>query len=500
LPWAGRALLAFAAGALWAFSFGREPLVLAPWLALAPLMMLLAGPRPGFLGWFHGLGFWIVGMSWMPATLSTFGSLPAWLATLALALVAAYLGLFHAFFARLAAVFWKRGGPLAFAALPALWVVFEFLRGRGPMGFSWNLAGYAAAGFPGALEATAWIGTLGVSAIVVLVNVAVARSIVTRDWAPVAWTSLAVLAFFAIAGRAGEAAAERGPQRSVAVLQPNIANMTTWDPAVADLNYQRVLELSRDACAPGELLVWPESAAWPYSFEPGSRLARDVRRLVASGCTLLFNSPVQEGERYFNAALLESPAAPTAAGAPAGEGSRYDKQRLVPFGEYVPLGRWLPFLERIARAAGDFSPGGRKGNLVWNGESLGTAICFEVTFPEDVAAKVADGAGILVTVTNDAWYGDTWAPWQHLRAAQFRAAENRRPLLRAAITGVSAVIGPRGELRQTLGVNEVGLLRASIVPGEDLTLYTRTPYAVPGIAFAIAIAAFAILRRPTPSV
>ncbi len=492
-PWAARALLAFSAGALWAFCFGREPLVLAPWLALAPLMLMLAGPRPGLLGWFHGLGFWIVGMSWIPATLSTFGSLPSWLAALALVLVAAYLGLFHALFARLGAVFWKRSGPLAFAVLPALWVACEFLRGRGPMGFSWNLAGYSAAGLPGALEATAWIGALGVSAVVVLVNVAVARSIATRAWAPVVWTSLAVLAVFAIAGRVAEATIERGPQRSVALLQPNIANMTTWDPTVADLNYQRVFELSRAACVPGQLLVWPESAAWPYSFEPGKRLQRDVRRLVASGCTLLFNSPVQEGDRYFNAALLESPSAEIGAAGAGGEGRRYHKQRLVPFGEYVPLGRWLPFLERIARAAGDFSPGGRKGNLSWNGESLGTAICFEVTFPEDVAGKVARGAGILVTVTNDAWYGDTWAPWQHLRAAQFRAAENRRPLLRAAITGVSAVIGPRGELRQTLGVNEEGVLRASIVPGDGLTLYTRTPYAVPGIAFAIV--AFAILRR-----
>jgi apolipoprotein N-acyltransferase len=270
--------------------------------------------------------------------------------------------------------------------------------------------------------------------------------------------------------------------------------MAAWDPELAERNYQRVLELSAAACMPGELLVWPESAAWPYSFEPGERLARDVRRLVGSGCSVLLNSPVREGERYFNAALLET------AGEAAGEVRRYDKQRLVPFGEYVPLGRWLPFLKRIARAAGDFSPGGRGANLEWQGAVLGTAICFEVTFPEDVARKVAGGAGILVTMTNDAWYGDTWAPWQHLRAAQFRAAENRRPLLRAAITGVSAIVDRRGELRQTLGVNEEGVLRDRIAPGAGLTFYTRFPYAVPGIALVIAVfAIFAHWKRRAPS-
>ncbi|MCP4203831.1 MAG: apolipoprotein N-acyltransferase [bacterium] len=486
-PWAPRALLAFAAGALWAFCFGREPLLIAPWLALVPLLLLLAGPRPGLIGWFHGLGFWIVGISWIPATLHTFGSLPAWLAMVALLLVAAYLGLFHALFARLSAALWKRSGALALVALPAIWVVCEFLRGRGPAGFSWNLAGYSAAGLPGALETSAWIGALGVSALVVVVNVAFARAIVTRSWTPAAWTVLAVLALVAVSGRQGEALVASGPVRAVVLVQPNIPNMTSWDAGLAERNYRSVFERSRDACAPGELLIWPESAAWPYSFKPGSRLERDVAELVAAGCSLLFNSPFQDGERYYNAVLLES-----AGGSPK-ETGRYDKQRLVPFGEYVPLGRWLPFLERIARAAGDFSPGGRKGNLKWRGESLGTAICFEVTFPEDVAGKVARGASLLVTVTNDAWYGDTWAPWQHLRAAQFRAAENRRPLLRAAITGVSAVIGSRGELRQILGVNQEGVLRASVVGGESLSLYSRAPFAVP--LLALGIGTFAILHR-----
>lgn len=496
-------MLAFSAGGLWAFCFGREPLLLAPWLGLVPLFVLVSplrpdsssGPgerlRPGLIGWFHGLGFWVVGTSWIPATLRTFGGLPWWLAVGTLVLMAAYLGLFHACFAWLGASYWRKSGWLAWVAPPALWVALEVLRSHLLTGFPWNLAGYSAAGTPGALESAAWLGPYGLSAVVVFANVAVARSLLTRSWTPALWTCLSLLAFFAVAGRVAEGQEESGATRSITLMQPNIPNQTAWDPEQAEADYRRVFDLSRAACSPDELLVWPESAAWPYSYVPGSRLHRDVAELVSGGCTLLFNSPVKEGEGFYNAAFLASAESskPPPSERPT---TRYDKQHLVPFGEYVPLGRWLPFLESVARAAGDFSVGPRSGNLDWFGESLGAAICFEVTFPGEVARKVDRGASILVTMTNDAWYGDTWAPWQHLRAAQFRAAENRRPLVRAAITGVSAVISSRGALSQTLGVNQQGTLRSPVVGGTARTLYTRAPQLVPLLAFSLA--AFAIFR------
>lgn len=491
---AWRFLLAFGAGALWAFCFGREPLLVAPWVALAPLFLLWSGPRPGWLGWCHGLGFWVVGISWIPATLRTFGGLPWWLAGGALLLLGAYLALYHALFAALAARWWESESWMLWAAIPGFWVVLEVARAHVASGFPWNLAAYSAAGLPGALESTAWVGSYGLSGAVVLVNVAVARSISRRSWKPAAWVVLGLLVVTAVAGRVAEEHDGENGTRSVALLQPNIPNQTEWTSVQAEVDYSRVFDMSRSACRPDVLLVWPESAAWPYSYRPGSRLFRDVQALVdRGGCTVLLNSPVKETidgeERYLNAAFLARGRSEAAAG---DSGARYDKQHLVPFGEYVPLGRWLPFLESIARAAGDFVPGPRAGNLEWAGEALGAAICFEVTFPGEVATKVAGGASILVTVTNDAWYGDTWAPWQHLRAAQFRAAENRRPLLRAAITGVSAVIDPSGRLVETLGVDEQGILRASVAGGSGRTLYNRAPAAIPTLAFLLA--GFAILR------
>jgi apolipoprotein N-acyltransferase len=169
---------------------------------------------------------------------------------------------------------------------------------------------------------------------------------------------------------------------------------------------------------------------------------------------------------------------------------RYDKRHLVPFGEYVP--RWLPLPGPVARLVGDFVAGRGAQLVPWGTEKLGVAICYEIVFPGEVATLVRAGATALVTITNDAWYGDTAAPWQHLRAARFRAAENRRPLLRAAITGVSAAVGPDGSVERQLGVGERGVIATQLAGRADRTLYSRAPWAVP---LACALATAGLLAR-----
>ena len=150
----------------------------------------------------------------------------------------------------------------------------------------------------------------------------------------------------------------------------------------------------------------------------------------------------------------------------------------MPFGEYVPLQQALPFVDALARNAGSFSAGERT-RCSLGAATLGLAICFEVIFPGEVAALAREGATALVTITNDAWYGDTAAPWQHLRAARFRAAENHRAVLRAALTGVSAWIAPDGGVAATLGVGEQGILRGDLAPRRELTPFARAPWPVP---------------------
>ncbi|MEO1369905.1 MAG: apolipoprotein N-acyltransferase, partial [Acidobacteriota bacterium] len=216
-------------------------------------------------------------------------------------------------------------------------------------------------------------------------------------------------------------------------------------------------------------------------------LQDDIARLVERGCPVILGSVVKSPDGYLNASILVGP---------DGVGEPYAKRRLVPFGEYVPLGDVVPFIGSLARQAGDFKAGEKPTLLHWGGEKLGMAICYEVVFASPVAEHVRAGATILTTITNDAWYGDSSAPYQHLRAAQFRSAENHRPMLRSALTGITAMIDAEGRVVESLGVSTErrapGTIRARVAGRSELTVYTRAPWLVPALCWGLSI--FAIIR------
>jgi len=485
----GPALLALAGGAVWALCFARQPLNVVSWVALVPLLLFLGQPRAWLLGFLHGLAFWLVAVPWIAPTLEIYGQLPPWLAALAVVGVGVYQGSYTALFAFLAKPVWQAGGALALIGPPALWVAVEWLRAHFLGGFPWNLAANAWVDLPGALPVAAWIGCYGVSLLLLLTNNGIARAVAMRRWQPAALTAGPVIALLAL-GLWSSAPTVPGRDTDtvqVRVLQPNIQNLVEWDRQQAESNYRRLLELSERACdAPGVLLVWPESAAWPYSWGRDAGLRADVGRLARKGCSVLLNSVLESAEGDTNSALLVTTSA---------DAERYDKRRLVPFGEFVPMANWLPFMNSLARNAGDFAAGRSPALLSWQKQEVGTAICFEIIFPGGVAEQVRHGATLLVTITNDAWYGNTWAPWQHFRAARFRAAENRRTVLRAAITGVSAIIGPDGSVQQQLGVGEEGLLEAAVAGRSDLTPFTRTPWLVPLLCCLVGGFAIFVARK-----
>ena len=483
------ALLALAGGAAWALCFARQPLNVVSWVALVPLLLLLGHQRAWLLGFLHGLAFWLVSVPWIAPTLETYGQLPPWLAVLAVVGVGIYQGSYTALFALLARPVWQRGGIVALFGPPALWVAVEWLRAHLLGGFPWNLAANAWVDLPGALPLAAWIGCYGVSLLLLMVNNGVARSVAVRRWQPAGATVGPVIVLLVLGLWSSARIGPGGDIDAVLVrvLQPNIQNLVEWDREQVENNYRGLLELSEQACdAPGVLLVWPESAAWPYSWARDAGLRADVGRLARKGCSVLLNSVLESAEGDTNSALLVTTSA---------EAERYDKRRLVPFGEFVPMAEWMPFLDSLARNAGDFAAGRSPALLSWQEQEVGTAICFEIIFPGAVAEQVRHGATLLVTITNDAWYGDTWAPWQHYRAARFRAAENRRTVLRAAITGVSAIIGPDGSVQQQLGVGEEGFLEAPVVGRRDLTLFTRAPWMVPLLCCLVGGFAIFVARR-----
>lgn len=487
-----RWLLALGGGVAWGLCFGPRAWVVAPWIALIPLLLMLGQRRPAILGWFYGLAFWLTSISWIMPTLQNHGQLPWWLAAVSLLALCSYLALFTGLFAAVGAPLWRRGGFLALIGLPALWVVTEWLREVLFTGFPWNLGAYAWIEVPGALPLTAWVGPHGVAYLLVLCNVALGISLVSRRWRlglATVGVSLVTLALAARWATPGETGRENTDPIAVRVLQPNIGILSEWDEALLEAQYARIFDFSRRACdLPGALLIWPESAAWPYSYSRDERLRRDLGRLAAEGCAILVNTSMEGDGGIYNSVLLVDE---------DGMFDRYDKRHLVPYGEYVPMASWLPFLQKLARNAGAFLAGGKSELLEWDGQRLAPAICFEITFPAEVAGQVRRGGTILVTVTNDAWYGDSWAPWQHFRAARFRAAENRRYLLRAAITGISAIVGPDGEVQEQLGVGEEGVIPGNVPGRTVLSPFSRAPWLVPTICLVISASAIFLGRKGT---
>ena len=467
----------------WGACHAGRPLPGLAVFALVPLFLLLGSRRPAWWGWLHGVSTWCVAVWWIVPTITTYGRLDGWIGGLALLLLASILALYDAAFAGLGARLWRNGSPLALAALPALWIALEWGRGRILSGFPWNLAAHAWIELPGALPLASWIGAFGVSGLVLLPSLGLARAWVARRWEPAAIALLIPLFALPLAARhALPPDAETAPV-SIAIVQPDTPNRPLFDPRANLEDYRRLLALSEPVCRPGRLLVWPESATWPRDWQDDPGLRSDVSALAAKGCSVLLNSPFEVGEDVFNSVLLvggrDTPV-------PL---QRADKRHLVPFGEYVPFRRALPFLGKIARTVGDFRAAEEIRLLEWRDERLGVAVCYEVVFPGEVAALVRAGATLLVTVTNDAWYGDTAAPRQHLRAARFRAAENRRWLLRAAVTGISAVVRPDGSVAARLGVGERGSMPVPVFGRDDRSPYSRAPWLVPLLALLGATAA-----------
>jgi apolipoprotein N-acyltransferase len=508
-------ILAVVAGAAWGLCHGARSFAWAPWLALAPLFLMVAvGRRPFRVGFAHGLGAWAIALAWIVPTLTDFGGLSLPLALVALLLLAAYSAVYHGLFAMAVARLWRsRSAPgssfakrsarlsavTAILGSGAFWVLLELVRAWMISGFPWNLAAYAVVDTPGALAVAPWVGAYGVSFVVVSANAALAWGIVTRSWKVPAVGLALVAALLAAGARFGgaESSAVRTPAVPVRAVQPNIRNLKAGEPWVAHealAQYRELIEVSRQACdRPGALIVWPESAAFPFAFDRDEMLRADLASITALGCDVVLNSPRAEGDLYYNSGYLIS----------AGRAPEFtDKRHLVPFGEYVPLRAAFPWLGKVARMSSDFSPATGIHLLdLERGDGsdpvvarLGMAICFEIIFPHEVAALSRAGATHLVTVTNDAWYGDTAAPWQHERAARFRAAENRRPVIRAAITGVSVLVDERGREIARLGPFEKGVLSADLAGRRDLSPYARWPWLTPIACAIVWLLAWGIAR------
>ncbi|HSN15761.1 MAG TPA: apolipoprotein N-acyltransferase [Anaeromyxobacteraceae bacterium] len=468
----------------------RGWLEVAAWVALVPLLFALdraeRARRAFALGFVAGLAYFFAAVHWVSHAMTSFGGLPLWLSVFALTLLVAYMA---AHWGGAFAVSWwlrrRLGWPL-WAQLPFVWAAFELLRNYSLSGFPWGNLGYTQARTLPIAQLAAVTGVYGIAALVVFVNGAVAEALSAVRAGPASLRTLArplgpaigLLLVVVVAGHARLASIRSeiaaAPRLKVGIVQPNI------DQSVKNAARDHVAEIlgrlvppTEEADAAGaELVVWPE-AAYPMYLPPelrsldapGSGLQRLSRTHVLVGATTLERGvPDEDGRprrRVTNSAFLLSPRLDVL--------GRHAKVHLVPFGEYVPMARFLGFLHQIVPTFAPVSPGeGSAPLVVARGAGplrLGPLICFDAIFPELARGFARSGADLLVNPTNDAWYGYSSGPYQFLAMVRLRAVETGRTVLRPAWAGVSAMLLPSGEVAP--GAIDVGPVDPELGPGPD---------------------------------
>ena len=290
------------------------------------------------------------------------------------------------------------------------------------------------------------------------------------------------------------------PSLRVGLIQPNVAQDRKWNQALAGQLFQRHLRLTEQVAAQGaDLAVWPESSV-PYSFDKGVQIRDRLHALAREGDLAVLvgtnRAAPAEGNPTggdYNSLVLYTPE--------AGPGGAYDKVHLVPYGEYVPLARWLPFIKPLTAAVGNFVPGTDYHVIPFAPGGLGGLVCYESIFPQASRRLAGNGAALLVNGTNDAWFAGSAAPLQHLRHARVRAVETRRYLVRAANTGISGIIDPAGRVRRRTRWDEETVLVGTVTPRTGRTAWVRAGFLFPWVCIMLTLAALAATwrRRERPS-
>lgn len=493
-------LLAVTTGILLPYCFPKYDFGLLAWVALIPLHIALDGlsrrTQAFWLGWLAG----IIGstgiMSWVVTAMTTYGKVPVVFSYGIMLLLTAYLGLYMALYS--AGVVWFRMLVPRYGlfAAPCLWVTLELLRTYLFSGLPWSLLGYSQYRQLDLIQVADHLGVYGVSFLIVLTNVALAELYLWvmplfRGFRParLPWelvTTAAMLVGLSWAYSTSLIASEavERPKASlhVGVVQPNIDQAIKWDQAYRDETLRRYDRLTESFGYGTDLVVWPE-AATPFIFErePVYQLQL-VAMANRASAPLLFGSPAVRFDTDRKPFLLNSAYLLSPDGQLLG---RYDKQHLVPFGEYIPLkSSLLFFLEKLVEGIGDFQAGPGPTVLSFQLKEpdgggparrvkVGVVICYEVIFPDLVRRMATSGAEFLVTITNDAWFGDSSAPYQHFSMVVFRSVENHLAFVRAANTGISGFIDPFGRIIQASPIFTETALQAEIPVRQTRTFYSR---------------------------
>jgi len=459
------------------------------WFAFVPLFYALGRATSwrtaAISSYFCGFVFFNGVFYWMTETMIVYGGLDsasAFGVGLLFAVVYSvyFLGLGLGVYA-----FVRRVGPSGLFLAAPLWVTIELIRTHFFFnGYPWMLTGYALVPFSGILQIVTWTGIFGLTFVATALNSVLAYGALVRDKRALAIGAAAILvcSFLPIIGET-----TGGDPLDVRIIQTNIPLDEPWQSPASQQLMDELESMSSAVTSRPKLVVWPETPA-PFFLNSDQPFRERMERIARSlGAFVLLGYIDRIQESPSNSAALLDPSGKIV--------SRYDKIRLVPFGEYIPLKDLLFFAEKFTQQVGDFAPGSNYILSNLEDHRFSTAICYESIFPNFVRQFVKQGSELIVIITNDGWFGESSAPFQHLRMGVVRAVENRRYVVRSANTGVSAIIDPYGRIltETPLGIRTV--LEGTARFRSDKTFYTNYGDVFAYLNAAVTLAGMLFLKR-----
>lgn len=480
--------------------FGYWLLVLPSLLGLYTLLDKASPKQAAWRGFGYAMGMFLPGLWWIHVSMTYFGGIPLPVAFVLLACLSAYLALYPTLacwaFARF---FYERHWSRWLLAFPALWLMADWLRGSVMTGFPWLWFGYTQ--IDGPLKGLAPL--LGVQAITLALLLTASSLWLVWQSRRLIWLALPT-ALIAVAMLSMQHSwVSRGEPVKVALVQGNIEQSLKWDPEALVPTVRKYQDLSR-ANQDADIIIWPESAIPALEKEMVPYLENLDKAMKVNDTALIsgiINFDMDE-RRFYNVVLgMGLTDLDGKQSYHYQQANRYNKVHLLPIGEYVPLGDLLrPIAPFFNLPMSDFSEGAPvQENLLAKGLRLATAICYEIIFPEEVRRNVQADTDFLLTVSNDAWFGKSIGPWQHMEIARMRSLELARPLLRGTNTGITVATEVDGHIIGQLPQFEDGVLRVEVRPARGMTPYQRLgSWPLYGLTAALLLLALWLRPRAHP--